>query len=208
MLAYLLQGLALGFPAAMTPGPLQAYFLSQTLLIGWRKTLPSAFAPLISDGPIVLLVLLVLSQFPPWYLHFLRVAGGIFIIYLAARAFLNWRRNQHSDEGQVESSRRGLLRATITNLLNPNPYLFWAFVAGPIFLAAWRESSAQGLLFLLGFYGTLVGGFALLILIFAGTRRFGPRARSMLVIIAISILATFGVYQLSNGLFEIIQIIS
>lgn len=203
MLTYLIQGLALGFPAAMTPGPLQAYFLSQTMLSGWRRTLPAALAPILSDGPIILLVLLLLKQIPPWYLHFLRIAGGIFIIYLAIRAYTGWRQNRTDNDLPPESSSRGLLQATLTNLLNPNPYIFWAFVAGPILLDAWRQSSIQGLFFLVGFYGTLIGGFSFLILIFAGAHRFGTRTVSYLTLVAIFVLVFFGVYQLGNGLVDL-----
>ncbi|MDP2884326.1 MAG: hypothetical protein Q8P51_04810 [Ignavibacteria bacterium] len=66
MLIYLIQGATLGLAAAVQPGPYQTYFMSQALNYGWRRALPAALAPLISDGPIILLTLLVLSQMPLW----------------------------------------------------------------------------------------------------------------------------------------------
>jgi threonine/homoserine/homoserine lactone efflux protein len=36
MLLYLLQGITYGFAAAVQPGPLQTYLISQTLRNGWR----------------------------------------------------------------------------------------------------------------------------------------------------------------------------
>ena len=48
--------------------------------------MPAAFAPLLSDIPIVALVLLLLTRIPPLWLDVLRVAGGAFLLYLAARA--------------------------------------------------------------------------------------------------------------------------
>ena len=83
MLVYLTQGLLLGGMAAAQPGPFQAYLLSQTLKNGWRRTMWAAFAPLLSDGPIVILVVLILTQTPDWFLTLLRVAGGGFLLYLA-----------------------------------------------------------------------------------------------------------------------------
>ena len=87
MLPYLLRGPALGLPAAAQPGPFQAYLLSQTMRNDWRRTLPAALAPLISDGPILVLVLLILAQLPDSFLRFLQLAGGLFILYLAWRAY-------------------------------------------------------------------------------------------------------------------------
>jgi threonine/homoserine/homoserine lactone efflux protein len=61
MWLYILQGIGYGFAAGAQPGPLQTYIISQTLLRGWSRTLPAALAPLISDGPIITICLLVLS---------------------------------------------------------------------------------------------------------------------------------------------------
>ena len=66
MLGYLILGITYAFTAAVQPGPFQTYLISQTLSNGWRSTLPAAIAPLLSDGPIIILVLLVLSRMPGW----------------------------------------------------------------------------------------------------------------------------------------------
>lgn len=71
MWLYLLQGIGYGFAAAAQPDPFQTYLISQTLLKGWKRTLPAAFAPLVSDGPIIALCLLVLSRVPLWLQGFL-----------------------------------------------------------------------------------------------------------------------------------------
>ena len=80
MWTYLIQGIGYGFAAAAQPGPFQAYLISQTLSNGWRRTLPAALAPLISDGPIIVLTLVVLSHVPVWFQRFLYIAGGLFIL--------------------------------------------------------------------------------------------------------------------------------
>ena len=85
MFLYLLQGLGYGGAAAAQPGPFQAYLLSQTLKNGLRSTLVAAFAPLMSDGPIVLLVLLVLTQVPDWFVSVLRFGGGFFAVIVAGQ---------------------------------------------------------------------------------------------------------------------------
>src|SRR5215216_4817245 len=86
MWLYILQGIGYGFAAGVQPGPLQTYIISQTLTKGWRRSLPAAFAPLISDGPIIAICLLVLSQVPLWLQRFLYIAGGyLFCISLMTR---------------------------------------------------------------------------------------------------------------------------
>lgn len=199
MLAYFLQGFFLGFPAAATPGPLQAYYLSQTMRSGWRRTLPAALAPLLSDGPIILLVVFVLTRVPDEFLRGLRVAGGLFVLYLAYNAFRQFRAPQTPQTSTAESGHKGVLMAALTNLLNPGPYIFWSVVAGPILIAAWRESTSYGAGFILGFYITLLSGLALLIIGFGVAGRLSTRSTRLLSGLSALALLVFGLYQLWSG---------
>jgi len=200
MIAYFIQGLLLGLPAAASPGPLQAFFLSETMRVGWRRTLPTALAPLISDLPIILLVLLILTRTPDWLLRFIRIGGGLFLLYLAASYIVSFRRGSQDESTPEQPIRSSVFKAALTNLLNPNPYIFWGIVAGPILLSALRQSASLGLSFILGFYGTLIGGFILFITIFATGRRYAPRLSSYFTLLAIVALALFGLFQLISGI--------
>ena len=140
MLTYLILGMTYAFAAAVQPGPLQTYLISQTLSHGWRRTLPAAFCPLISDGPVIVLVLLVLSRVPVWLAQGLRLAGGVFVLYLAWGALKAWRGYDARDMAPAPSS---LLRAALVNVLNPNPYISWSLVLGPLLLKAWRAGARQ-----------------------------------------------------------------
>jgi len=124
MFPYLFQGLGLGFSAGAQPGPFQAYLISQSLSQGWRKTWIAAFAPLVSDGPIIILVLLILSQVPDWFQQVLRVAGGLFVLYLAWSTFQTWRNfsTEMGQSGQTET--KSLIHAAMMNARSPGPYLF------------------------------------------------------------------------------------
>ena len=84
---------------------------------------------------------------------------------------------------------------------NPNPYLYWSFVTGPILLAAWRQSAAHGASFILGFYGTLIGSLAFLVIIFATAGRVAPQIARIMSVIAVVALAFFGLYQLWSGIY-------
>lgn len=201
MLEYLLSGLILGLPAAAQPGPFQAYLLSQTMKNGWRPTLLAALAPLLSDGPIIVLVVLVLSGLPGWMLRGVRVAGGLFLLYLAWSAYRAFRAADFGAPQTAEVAQQSLLEAAFINVLSPGPYLFWGLAAGPTLLDAWQQSAAHGASFLLGFYSTLIGGFALLIVLFSTARRLGPWVARALTAFSVLALTLFGVYQLWQGFF-------
>ena len=200
MLVYLSQGLVLGGTAAAQPGPLQAYLLSQTMKNGWRRTLPAAFAPLISDLPIVLLVLFVLTQAPERSLQILRIVGGIFLLYLAYGAYRSYRTAVTTTPQALESTQQGMLKAALMNLLSPNPYVFWATIAGPILIAGWKQSPSSGISFVLGFYLTLVGGFIAFIALFAWTKRLDARVSRLLSGLSALALLFFALYQLWQGM--------
>ena len=199
MTGYLLTGISLGFYAAVSPGPFQAFLLAQSLKHGWRRTLPASLAPLFSDGPIVALVLLVLTQTPGWLLDGLRLAGGVFILYLARDALLAARRGDSPVAPPPDAGSGSLGKAVLMNVLNPNPYLFWGVVAGPILLEGWRKAPQLGLSFVLSFYGVLVGGLAGLIVLFATARHLGPKVTRGLEYFSAGLLAIFGVYQVWLG---------
>jgi threonine/homoserine/homoserine lactone efflux protein len=182
-----------------TPGPFQAFLLAQTMKNGWQRTLPAALAPLVSDGPIVALVLLVLTQTPDWFLSVLQILGGLFILYLAWGALSAAKSTGSSLEVSAEAAGQNFMKAALMNALSPGPYLFWGLIAGPIVIEGWRRSPALGLSFVLGFYLTLIGGFAAFIILFGTASRLGPRVSKILSGVAAVALLGFGVYQLWSG---------
>jgi threonine/homoserine/homoserine lactone efflux protein len=199
MLFYLLQGITLGFSAGVSPGPLQAYFLSQTLKIGWKRTLPAAFAPLLSDGPIILLVLFILTRTPDWLRRGLQVAGGGFILYLAWGAYQTFHRPPVLLTPNLSQGNRSLREATVMNLLNPNPYIFWSTILGPILIAGWHEAPPYGMSFLLGFYLAMISMFMGFIAMFGTARHLGPQVTKTLGGVSALALLGFGVFQIWVG---------
>ena len=144
MWLYILQGIGYGFAAAAQPGPFQTYLISQTLLNGWKRMLPAAFAPLLSDGPIIVLSLLLLSQFPPGFQRFLYIAGGVFVLYLAYGNYKSWKDFDPDLPSLETETQQSVLKAALINALNPNPYIFWSLVTGPILMKGWREVPVYG----------------------------------------------------------------
>ena len=199
MTAYLIFGCAYAFAAAVQPGPFLVYLVSQSLSAGWRRTLPAALAPLLSDGPVAVLVLFVLSRLPGVSLEWLRCAGGVFVLVLAGRALRTWRRSADARVEIPDTTRRSVLSAAVVNLLNPGPYLGWSLVLGPLLLKGWRESPADGIVLVAGFYGTMSVTLAAIIVLSATARRFGPKACRTLAGASAAALALFGCYQLWSG---------
>ncbi len=197
---YLILGITFAFAAAVQPGPLQTYLISQSLSKGHRHTLPAAFSPLISDGPIIVLVLLVLSALPRLLVNVLQLAGGFFLLYLAISAWKTWRDYDAKKAVQVQSSQQTLLKAAMVNLLNPNPYLGWSLVMGPLLLKGWRETPVNGITLLVGFYATLVVCLVGTIMLFSTARNLGPRVSRVLIGISAIALACFGFYELWSGI--------
>lgn len=200
MLVYLSQGLLLGGTAAIQPGPFQAILLALALHGGWRRAVPAAFAPLISDGPILLLVLLVLTQLPASLISALQIAGGLFLLFLAWGAYRAIDTAPTSAGQDLPSTGGGVLKAAVANFLSPNPYIFWATVAGPILITAWRESPASALAFLIGFYTALIGGMIIFALVFSALGQIGPRVTRALGWVSAVALFAFGLFQLVRGI--------
>ena len=201
MWSYILQGIGFGFAAASQPGPFQTYLISQALTRGWKRTLPAALAPLISDGPIILICVLVLSQFPDWLQRFMYIAGGSFILYLAYGALKSWRSHNEVITAPNTASHQTILRAAMTNALSPGTYVFWTLVTGPILLEGWRETPMNGIGFLAGFYITLITGLAAVILVFGISQKLGPQFNKVMLGISAIALFFFGLYQLKLGIF-------
>ena len=199
MTLYIVLGLTLGFAASVQPGPLTAYLIAQALSSGWRKALPAAAAPLLSDGPIAVLVLAVLVRVPAGLVHWLRVLGGAFLLFLAAGAARNWLRSDASAP-PAPRPQRGLLKAATINLLNPGAYLGWSLVIGPLLLKGWREAPARGVAVVAAFYGAMIATNAGIVLLFHLTRALGPKVNRVLIAVSALALAGFGAYQLWLGL--------
>jgi threonine/homoserine/homoserine lactone efflux protein len=200
MLKDILIGAGFAFAAGIQPGPLQAFLLSKVVDRGWRRTMPAAFAPLISDGPIAILVLWVLRRLPVQMERGLHLSGGIVLLAFAILTWRTWRRSgARAEPAGTRPAPRTIFEATLVNLMNPGPYLGWSFVLGPAALTAWRESPANAVALVVSFYAVMVVTLGLTILLFGATRFLGPGNRRRLLFVSATILAALGVAQIFTG---------
>jgi threonine/homoserine/homoserine lactone efflux protein len=178
--ALLAKGLALGFSASASPGPFQALLLERAARLGPRRALPLALVPLVSDPPVIAACLLALSGLPGGLLRLLSLAGGALLVFLGGAALRDLRRERDAPTGAGAPASPppagGFWRAVLVNLLNPNAWLFWSLVGGPILAGALRQAAPHPLAFLIGFYLALTTTNAATVLAFGALGRLGPRA--------------------------------
>jgi threonine/homoserine/homoserine lactone efflux protein len=174
IITFFLQGAGLAIPAATSPSPFQTLLLSETLIGGFRRSAPIAFAPLIIDAPIIILMLFILKQLPSIAISVLNLAGGVFVLYLAWRLFKQWRAKAIQTIAAYEnhiSTWISLRKGVVLNFPNANPYLFGGLVTGPILSAALNQSAVYATAFIVGFYGTFISALLILAAIFHQARR-------------------------------------
>ena len=190
------QGITLGFTAAASPGPFQAFLLSRAARLGIRRAVPLALAPLVSDVPVVAVVLVALTHVPAGFLRVLEGAGGLLLLWLAAGAFRTAGEPAAAAAGGPARPGGDFARAVLVNATGPGPWVFWSTVCGPILADAWRSSRAGAVAFLAGFYGLLVGGKAVLVVAFGLAGRIGPRTARALALGSAAAMAAMGALQL------------
>jgi len=146
----LLAGLLLGTVEGFKPGPLQTLVITETLKKDWRAGFKVTLAPLITDGPIILFCALVVSTLSNNNQLFaiISFAGAGFLSYMAYETYTISGVNI-SDANTDNSS---LYKGIITNLLNPNPYIYWTLVGSPFLVKAFEVETWLPLVFIFSFF--------------------------------------------------------
>lgn len=202
MLAALLLGMSYGFTAGISPGPLLGLVISQTLQRGWRAGNMVALAPLCSDFPIVVLALLVISRLPHVALGWLGIIGGLFVMYLGIETIRDaWKHVEIVQKADSKHTSSVLLRATLINVLNPHPYLFWSTVGAPSLI---RINASGGisaaLAFLAAFYALLVGAKLFIAFVVSRSRNWlQGRTYQRILIVSGVLLLGLGVLLIIEG---------
>ncbi|HSN90951.1 MAG TPA: LysE family transporter, partial [Anaeromyxobacteraceae bacterium] len=122
------------------------------------------------------------------------------VAWLGAAAVRAARRGPAADAPAGREPPRGFWRATLVNLTNPNAWIFWSLVGGPILARAWLASPSRALAFLGGFYLLLLSGNAAIVLGFGAAGRLGPRAARALGLLSGAALLAFGAWQIGRGI--------
>ncbi|MBT3244892.1 MAG: LysE family translocator [Bacteroidetes bacterium] len=155
ILQYLLTGAILGLVAGISPGPILALVIKESLQNGRKAGMKVATVPLVSDLPIVLLTLIILTKVAEYdaILGIISFLGAGFILLLAYESLRVKAVQGNLKPPKISSFSKGVL----ANLLSPHPYLFWLLVGSPMVLKAWNITPWAGISFVLGFYLCIVG---------------------------------------------------
>lgn len=125
-------GFVIGFSTALSPGPLMALVVRETLARGFGAGALISLVPIPTDMPIIA-VAVIFSRtvpMPSWVLGIIALCGAALICRIG------WQ-NLHACPEQLRtqpgSARKSLFEALMVNLLNPYPYIFWFTLATPLF---------------------------------------------------------------------------
>ena len=148
-------GVTLGVVEGVKPGPLLTVVIRETLSGGFRAGVRAAAAPLFTDGPMIVASLRAAGWIAtqPAVLLLISVLGALFLVKMGVECFsIEPPKVELSDTSTSGSLRRGVL----TNLLNPNAYVFWFLIGGPLMASAAVEEPLAPVAYALAFIFTLV----------------------------------------------------
>jgi threonine/homoserine/homoserine lactone efflux protein len=170
LIEFLALGSFLGIAAGTSPGPLLAVTISETLQHGKWEGIKVAMSPLITDLPIVLSVLFVLSHLTNYdfIIGVIAFFGASYLIYSGIESL---KIKKDSIELKVEKE-NALKKGVIVNFGNPHPYVFWFSIGGPIIFKSLNTNLSATGLFILGFYSFLVGSKVVITLIVEKSKPF------------------------------------
>ena len=153
---YLLTGIVVGLAGGFSPGPITTLVIAQSLRYGIREGVKIAVAPILTDAPIAIVAIFVIGRLADakGALGMIALLGAVFLTYLAYDSFITPPSLTVATEGnELNSLRKGAL----TNLVNPNPYLFWFTIGAPLVHEASSVNYWFVGMFLVGLYVCLVG---------------------------------------------------
>lgn len=155
ILPFLLSGLVLGLSAGISPGPLLALVIGETLRHGTGAGIRVALAPLATDIPIMLGAILLVrgASGTEWIIGSISLCGALYVGYLGYESITMKEGALQSVPAPASSFRKGVL----ANFMSPHPYLFWAAIGAPMIIRGYRQSLPAALCFVAGFYLLLIG---------------------------------------------------
>ncbi len=130
---FAISALTLGLAAGLKPGPLGIFVIHQTMSRGTLHGFLASLAPIITDGPIIGLALLLSFQVDELdnFIGLLSLLGSLYLAFIAYKTF-NTSSSIHPLSRQGSSSSLGT--AIKINFLNPAPYIFWLTIGSSYLL--------------------------------------------------------------------------
>ena len=135
VLGLALAGITLGVVEGVKPGPLLTTVIKETLTNGFRGGIRAASAPFFTDGPLILFSIFMAGYIADQPLLFCGIAvlGAIFLTRMGMECFNP--EIPYIDATDIDLT-QSLKKGILTNLLNPNAYIFWLLIGGPLMATA------------------------------------------------------------------------
>ncbi len=170
MIHYLTIGIILGLSAGFAPGPLLTLVISETLQHDIKSGVKVALAPIITDLPIIILTLFILSKLSTFHsiVGIISLFGGFFILFMGYES-IRTKRVEFILQGIKPKS---LTKGVLANALSPHPYLFWFSVGAPTMTKALTQHVSASVAFIISFYTFLVGSKIVLALLIGKSKSF------------------------------------
>ena len=155
MIHYLTVGTILGLSAGLAPGPLLTLVISETILHDVKAGIKVALAPLITDLPIIVLTVFILSRLSGFHgiLGVISLIGGILVMVMGIQGI----KARGLDLDIQKARPKSLIKGVLVNMLSPHPYLFWLSVGAPTMTRANDENIFAAAAFVTSFYFLLIG---------------------------------------------------
>ena len=199
---YLFSGVTFGLAAGFAPGPLLTLVISETLKYNSKEGIKIAFAPLISDFPIILISILILSYLNEFnlVLSIISIMGAVYLTFLGWENFKINQLELTTVYKQPQSFKKGV----ITNFLNPHPYIFWLTIGSPFIL---NTSIAYAATFMISLYLLLIGSKVLIAILTEKSKLFlQSRAYKYINKVLGLVLLAFAIHLIYTALTNLIVV--
>jgi threonine/homoserine/homoserine lactone efflux protein len=154
-LALLIAAITLGVIEGIKPGPLMAVVISETIIHDWRAGLKVALVPLITDGPVIILSVFLyeLLTMNPITQATIGILGALILIWLGIDCF----KKAEQDFTEItQKEEHSLKKGIITNITNPNMYLYWCLIGAPFLINSYEVNISYPFLFVGGFFTAFI----------------------------------------------------
>ena len=147
-------GVALGIIEGIRPGPLLTMVIRESLSKGLKAGMWTAAAPIFTDGPLIIVSLFFAGWMAtePEFLAMISALGAIFLTKMGVECFTLKLPDTDTQEDTSGSFKRGVL----TNLLNPNVYVFWFLIGGPLMASAAEQEPIAPVIYAVAFLVTII----------------------------------------------------
>ncbi len=169
-ITYLIKGAFLGLSAGISPGPLLALVISETLRYNVKAGVKAAFAPLFTD--LLLVGLCFTINYYLWsfdlFINIISIAGIAYMIFFG----IDCLKTKGISIDDKKSGMSSLKKGIIINIFNPHPWLFWICVGVPLTIKAYSVSFLTSFIFLFSIYVTLIGSKVLIAILTGKSKEF------------------------------------